>query len=219
MTTTQQGVRWIAPFTATGGHVTLIPLETEHEAQLIEAVEDGKVWDTWFAAVPSPDGMRQEIEWRLGLAEEGRMVPFTVLDAHGRIAGMTSYMNVDVGNRRLEIGHTWYRRSVQRTSLNTEAKLLLLRHAFEQQDCIAVGFRTAFFNAPSRRAIERLGAKLEGVWRNHLILPDGTLRDTCYYSVINSEWPAVRRHLTWMLDRAGTSPAAEPASGSPSESA
>ncbi|MFD7902171.1 GNAT family N-acetyltransferase [Kitasatospora sp. NPDC059722] len=204
MTTTQQRAPWITPFTVKGDHVTLVPLEAGHEAELVDAVEDGKVWDTWFAAVPSPDGMRQEIEWRLGLAEEGRMVPFTVLDAQGRIAGMTAYMNVDAANRRLEIGHTWYRGSVQRTSLNTEAKLLLLRHAFEQQDCIAVGFRTAFFNQPSRRAIERLGAKLEGVWRNHLILPDGTLRDTCYYSVINGEWPAVQRHLTWLLARAGS---------------
>ncbi|MFF7632349.1 GNAT family N-acetyltransferase [Kitasatospora sp. NPDC008050] len=201
--TTQQRARWIDPFTVHGDHVTLVPLEEGHEAQLVEAVQDGRVWDTWFAAVPSPEGMAREIEWRLGLAEQGRMVPFTVLDATGRIAGMTAYMNADPDNRRLEIGHTWYRGSVQRTALNTEAKLLLLRHAFEEADCIAVGFRTAYFNMPSRRAIERLGAKLEGVWRNHVILPDGTLRDTCYYSVLNSEWPAVKRHLTWKLDRAG----------------
>jgi RimJ/RimL family protein N-acetyltransferase len=181
--------------------VSLIPLETDHEDRLIDAVNDGNVWDTWFAAVPSPEGMRREIEWRLGLADQGRMVPLTVLDAEGRIVGMTSYMNVDADNRRTEIGHTWYGRSVQRTALNTEAKLLLLRHAFEQYDCIAVGFRTNFFNQSSRRAIERLGAKLEGIWRNHVILPDGTLRDTCYYSIISSEWPAVRRHLTWLLDR------------------
>lgn len=193
--------RWIEPSTETGKHVSLIPLERDHEPQLVEAVEDGNVWDTWYAAVPSPAGMRQEIEWRLGLAEDGIMVPYTVLDAEGRIVGMTSYMNVDARNRRLEIGHTWYGKSVQRTPLNTEAKLLLLGRAFEQQDCIAVGFRTAFFNMPSRRAIERLGAKLEGVWRNHLILPDGTLRDTCYYSVISNEWPAVKRNLTWLLDR------------------
>jgi RimJ/RimL family protein N-acetyltransferase len=201
VTIAPQRLRWIDPFTVTGRHVSLVPLEFEHERGLVEAVQDGRVWDTWFAAVPSPDRMRQEIERRLDLAAAGTMVPFTVLDAQGRIAGMTSYMNVDAPNRRLEIGYTWYRASVQRTGLNTEAKLLLLGHAFERADCIAVGFRTAFFNAASRRAIERLGAKFEGIRRNHLILPDGTVRDTCYYSIIDSEWPAVRRHLTWLLDR------------------
>ncbi|MGH9567157.1 MAG: GNAT family N-acetyltransferase [Candidatus Angelobacter sp.] len=198
--------RWIDNFSATGTHVSLIPLERDHESQLIDAVEDGKLWDIWYAAVPSPEGMRREIDRRLGLAEEGTMVPFTVLDAGGRVVGMTTYMNADAANRRLEIGYTWYRGSVQRTPLNTEAKLLLLSHAFEQAECIAVGFRTAFFNFPSRRAIERLGAKLDGVWRNHLILPDGTLRDTCYYSIIDSEWPAVKRNLTWLLDRARSEP-------------
>jgi N-acetyltransferase len=207
MTITQDRVRWIEPFTATGRHVSLIPLRREHEADLVDAVQDGRVWDTWFASVPGPDAMRQNIEWRLGLAEQGTMVPFTVLDPDGRIVGMTTYMNVDARNRRTEIGYTWYRKSVQRTPLNTEAKLLLLTHAFEEANCIAVGFRTSSFNAPSRRAIERLGAKLEGIWRNHLILPDGTLRDTCYYSIINSEWPAVKRHLTWLLDRPGKEPA------------
>jgi RimJ/RimL family protein N-acetyltransferase len=195
--------RWIEPYAVEGRHVALVPLERDHEPALIEAVEDGRLWDIWYTSVPSPDGMRSEIERRLGLADNGTMVPFTVLDADGRVVGMTTYMNVDAANRRLEIGYTWYRRSVQRTALNTEAKLLLLRHAFEDADCIAVGFRTAFFNTRSRRAIERLGAKLDGIWRNHLILPDGTLRDTCYYSIIASEWPAVRRHLTWRLDHAG----------------
>lgn len=207
MNTAGTPVRWIEPFTATGKYVSLIPLEPDHEARLVDAINDGNVWDTWFAAVPSPEGMRREIEWRLGLADQGRMLPFTVLDADGRIVGMTSYMNIDAPNRRLEIGHTWYGKSVQRTPLNTEAKLLLLRRAFESYDCIAVGFRTAFFNQPSRRAIERLGAKFEGIWRNHVILPDGTLRDTCYYSIINSEWPAVLRHLTWLLERPGREPA------------
>lgn len=194
---------WIAPFDAAGDHVRLVPLTAEHEAALVEAVQDGEVWDTWFAAVPQPDGMRREIEWRLGLRDEGRMVPFTVLDATGRIVGMTSYMNVDEANRRLEIGHTWYAASVQRTALNTEAKLLLLTEAFERYGCIAVGFRTAYFNFRSRAAIERLGAKYEGTWRNHLILPDGTIRDTCYYSIIESEWPAARRNLQWLLARGG----------------
>jgi RimJ/RimL family protein N-acetyltransferase/uncharacterized NAD(P)/FAD-binding protein YdhS len=192
---------WIAPFTVAGEHVSLIPLDRDHEAELVEAVEDGRVWDTWFASVPKPGDMRKNIEWRLECAAQGTMVPFTVLDPVGRVAGMTAYMSVDPKNRRLEIGYTWYRKSVQRTRLNTQAKLFLLTHAFEQADCIAVGFRTSSFNAPSRRAIERLGAKLDGVLRNHLILPDGTLRDTCYYSVLPNEWPAVKRHLTWLLER------------------
>lgn len=197
-----QRQNWIAPFSSAGTSVTLVPLQREHESALIDAVRDGEVWNNWFAAVPRPEGMAKEIQWRLSLADEGRMVPFTVINAEGKIVGMTSYMNVDSANRRLEIGHTWYAQSVQRTSLNTEAKLLLLTTAFEEYDCISVGFRTAFFNQASRRAIERLGAKLEGIWRNHLILADGTLRDTCYYSVINGEWPAVRRHLNWLLERA-----------------
>ncbi|WP_396656413.1 GNAT family N-acetyltransferase [Microbacterium sp.] len=200
MTADAKPVRaWISPFEAAGEHVRLIPLDPRHEADLVTAVRDGDVWDTWFAAVPRPEGMAREIDWRLGLQEEGRMVPFTVLDATGRIVGMTSYMNVEPAHRRLEIGHTWYAGSVQRTALNTEAKLLLLSAAFDTYDCIAVGFRTAYFNFRSRTAIERLGAKYEGTWRSHMILPDGTIRDTCYYSIIAAEWPAVRRNLTWRL--------------------
>ncbi|HET8928130.1 MAG TPA: GNAT family protein [Microbacterium sp.] len=190
---------WIPPFEAVGSHVRLIPLDAQHEDDLITAVRDGDVWDTWFAAVPHPEGMAREIAWRLSMQEQGRMVPFTVLDAAGRIVGMTSYMNAEAAHRRLEIGHTWYARSVQRTALNTEAKLLLLAAAFDTHDCIAVGFRTAYFNFRSRAAIERLGAKYEGTWRSHMILPDGTVRDTCYYSIIAAEWPAVRRNLTWRL--------------------
>jgi RimJ/RimL family protein N-acetyltransferase len=192
---------WIAPFEASGNHVRLVPLAAEHEAALVEAVQDGDVWDTWFAAVPRPDGMRREIEWRLGLRDEGRMVPFTVIDPAGRVVGMTSYMNVDEANRRLEIGHTWYAASAQRTALNTEAKLLLLTEAFERYGCIAVGFRTAYFNFRSRAAIERLGAMYVGSWRYHLILPDGSIRVTCYYSIIESVWPAARRNLQWLLAR------------------
>ena len=191
---------WITPFAAAGAHARLVPLERGHEADLVTAVRDGDVWDTWYAAVPPPDGMAREIAWRLELQEEGRMVPFTVLDAAGRIVGMTSYMNVEPAHRRLEIGHTWYAASAQRTALNTEAKLLLLTAAFDKYDCISVGFRTAYFNFRSRAAIERLGAKYEGTWRSHLILPDGTIRDTCYYSIIAAEWPAVRRNLTWRLE-------------------
>ena len=130
------------------------------------------------------------------------MLPFTVVDgATGKAAGMTTYMNIDAPHRRVEIGSTWYRKGVQRTDLNTHCKLLLLTHAFEKLDCIAVEFRTHFFNQQSRRAIERLGAKLDGILRNHQRTPNGKLRDTCVYSIVAAEWPTVKAHLEWQLQR------------------
>jgi len=182
--------------------VQLVPLSLEHEDGLRTAVSDGQLWELWYTSAPTPDGMRVEIERRLALQRAGSMLPFTVLDAPtGRIAGMTTFMNIDAGNRRVEIGSTWYARRVQRTGLNTEAKLLLLGYAFDVLDCIAVEFRTHFMNHQSRRAIERLGAKLDGILRNHSIASNGTLRDTCVYSILASEWPAVRGHLTWQLQK------------------
>ncbi len=150
--------------------------------------------------------MRAEIDRRLALHAAGSMLPFTVIetgpeDPTGRLAGMTTYMNIDATNRRVEIGSTWYARSVQRTALNTEAKLLLLGHAFDTLGCIAVEFRTHFMNQQSRRAIERLGAKLDGILRSHIVSPNGTLRDTCVYSIIAPEWPTVRAHLEWLLQK------------------
>jgi RimJ/RimL family protein N-acetyltransferase len=127
------------------------------------------------------------------------MLPFTVFDAEGRIAGMSSFMNIDNAQRRVEIGSTWYAARVQRSPLNTECKLMLLQHAFEQLDCIAVEFRTHRLNTASRRAIERLGAQLDGVLRSHLRMPDGTLRDTAVYSITAPEWPTVKTHLQWQL--------------------
>jgi RimJ/RimL family protein N-acetyltransferase len=137
------------------------------------------------------------------------MLPFAVIEkATGKAVGLTTYMNIDNGNRRVEIGSTWYRRRVQRTALNTECKLLLLQHAFEQLQCIAVEFRTHFFNQQSRAGIERLGAKLDGVLRSHQVNPHpdakGTLRDTCVYSVIAPEWPTVRAHLSYQLSKPRT---------------
>jgi RimJ/RimL family protein N-acetyltransferase len=148
--------------------------------------------------------MKDEIARRLGLLFAGSMLPFAVLHNDSqKFVGMTSYMNIDAANRRLEIGSTWYAKSVQRTALNTECKLMLLRHAFEQLSCIAVELRTHFFNRQSRAGIERLGAKLDGVLRNHQINlhPDakGSYRDTCVYSIIAGEWPAVRANLLHRL--------------------
>ena len=197
---------WIAPTTLSGQHVRLEPLSMAHHDDLLDAVRDGELWQLWYTAIPTPEGMAAEIERRLNLQAAGSMCPFAVIDpASGRAVGMTTYMNIDAANRRVEIGSTWYRRSVQRTPLNTEAKRLLLAHAFEKLHCIAVEFRTHFFNQTSRRAIERLGAKLDGVLRSHQINPHplsaGTLRDTCVYSIIASEWPTVKTHLGHLVGR------------------
>ena len=191
---------WPEPITLKGAHARLEPLSQAHRAGLIEAVKDGELWRLWYTAIPAPEGMEQEIERRLSLQAKGSMLPFTVFDAEGRVAGMTTYMNIDAPNRRVEIGSTWYARRVQRTALNTECKLMLLTHAFERLDCIAVEFRTHFFNRASRKGIERLGAKLDGILRSHQIGRDGALRDTVVYSIIAGEWPAVRQHLNFSLE-------------------
>lgn len=186
----------------TGRHVELVPLAAEHEADLIAAAQDGQLWELWYTNIPSPEGMNAEIQRRLSLQAAGSMLPFTVIDRRtGRIAGMTTYMNIDSVGPRVEIGSTWYAQSAQKTPLNTEAKLLLLGHAFDTLNCLAVEFRTHFLNHQSRRAIERLGARLDGILRNHLRMPNGTLRDTCVYSIIASEWPAVQAHLEGKLQR------------------
>jgi RimJ/RimL family protein N-acetyltransferase len=191
--------------TLTGQHVRLVPLRPEHHNDLVEATCDGELWKLWYTAIPSPEGMAAEIQRRLGLQKAGSMLPFAVLTPQGQAVGMTTYMNIDAANRRVEIGSTWYRRSVQRTALNTEAKRLLLAHAFESLNCIAVEFRTHWFNQQSRRGIERLGAKLDGVLRSHQINPhpgaQGALRDTCVYSIVASEWPNVKAHLDFQLQR------------------
>ncbi len=191
---------WLTPTTLQGSHATLEPLAERHHDDLVEAVKDGELWSLWYTAVPSPGKMHAEIERRLGLQAQATMLPFTVVEtATGKAVGMTTYMNVDAANRRVEIGSTWYRKRVRRTALNTECKLLLLTHAFESLDCIAVEFRTHFFNQQSRRAIERLGAKLDGILRSHQLATNGTLRDTCVYSIIAGEWPTVKAHLQYRL--------------------
>ncbi|GAC1623060.1 MAG: GNAT family protein [Candidatus Acidiferrum sp.] len=193
---------WLEPITLRGTHVTLAPLSHSHHDDLVEATKDGELWNLWYTTIPDPAGMRAEIDRRLDLQSRGSMLPFVVL-AHGtgHAVGMTTYMNVDAVHRRVEIGSTWYRQSVQRTALNTECKLLLLTHAFESLSCIAVEFRTHFFNHQSRRGIERLGARLDGVLRSHQAMPNGTLRDTCVYSIIASDWPTVKSHLAFQLSR------------------
>lgn len=189
---------WLEPVTLTGRDASLVPLAAEHREALCDASRDGELWNLWYTSVPSPDGMAAEIARRLELQRTGSMLPFAVLDAAGTPVGMTTYMNVDAKHRRVEIGSTWYARRVQRTALNTECKQLLLRHAFETLHCIAVEFRTHRLNTGSRRAIERLGAELDGILRAHMVMQDGTLRDTAVYSITASEWPVVRRHLEFL---------------------
>ena len=191
---------WLKPVSLHGAYARLEPLSHDQSEGLTEAARDGELWKLWYTSVPSPEGMTKEIDRRLGLQAKGSMLPFTVFDADGKIAGMTTYMNVDTPNRRVEIGSTWYARRVQRTALNTQCKLLLLQHAFEKLDCIAVEFRTHFFNQQSRRGIERLGAKQDGILRNHQIAPNGTLRDTVVYSILASEWPTAKAHLNYQLN-------------------
>jgi RimJ/RimL family protein N-acetyltransferase len=191
---------WLQPVTLKGEHASLEPLSSAHRDGMIEAVKDGDLWKLWYTAIPAPDKMEAEIARRLDLQQKGAMLPFTVKDADGKIAGMPTYMNVDAPNRRVEIGSTWYAKRVQRTPLNTQCKLMLLTHAFEKLDCIAVEFRTHFFNHQSRRGIERLGAKQDGILRNHSISPNGTLRDTVVFSIIASDWPTAKAHLTYQLN-------------------
>lgn len=193
---------WLEPVRLHGSLVTLAPLAQQYCEGLIEAVEDGELYKLWYTSIPAPQIMAQEIDKRLGQQGAGLSLPFVVIgNTTGQSLGMTNYLNVDAVNRRVEIGGTWYRKSTQRSGVNTEAKLLLLGHAFETLDCIAVEFRTHFFNHQSRRAIERLGAKLDGILRSHQLAPNGTLRDTCVYSIVASEWPTVKAHLTWQLTR------------------
>lgn len=168
----------------------------------MRAVQDGNLHELWYTTAPGPDDVGAEIARRLALWQNGTMLPFTVLDpTTDKAVGMTTYMNIDTVNRRVEIGSTWYAATLQRTGLNTEAKLLLLEHAFEALGCIAVEFRTHFLNHQSRRAIERLGAKLDGILRAHSLAKNGTIRDTCVYSITAPEWGAVQAHLKWQLTR------------------
>ncbi|HJU70598.1 MAG TPA: GNAT family protein [Paucimonas sp.] len=193
---------FIEPITLRGQRVTLEPLAAGHHAGLADAARDGELWKLWYTSVPEPENMPAEIERRLALLEKGSMLPFAIRrNDTGALCGMTTFMNVDAVHRHVEIGSTWHAHSAQRTGINTEAKLLLLAHAFETLRCIAVEFRTHFMNHQSRAAIARLGAKQDGILRNHQLLPDGSYRDTVVFSIIESEWPTVKCHLQFKLDR------------------
>ncbi|AUQ63698.1 GNAT family N-acetyltransferase [Phaeobacter inhibens] len=192
---------WASPLPLTGKTVSLTPLLPDHASDLAEAAADGDLHRLWYTTVPAPQDIGTEISRRLALQDSGSMAPFAILDSTGRAVGMTTYMNIDAANRRLEIGSTWYRTSVQRSGINTECKFLLLSHAFETLDAIAVEFRTHRLNRQSRAAIERLGAQLDGVLRAHMILANGTQRDTAVYSITAAEWPTIRAHLLHLQGR------------------
>ena len=193
---------WPADISLSGKFSRLEPLCMDHLQDLQVAAKDGDLHLLWYTMIPHADDMAAEITRRLALRETGSMQPFAVIDqSSGHAVGMTTFMNIDAANMRVEIGSTWYAKSAQRSPINTECKLMLLGHAFEQLDCIAVEFRTHFVNTQSRDAIERLGAKLDGVLRNHMVMANGSLRDTAVYSIIQTEWPTIKAHLQFKLDK------------------
>jgi RimJ/RimL family protein N-acetyltransferase len=195
-------VRFVEPITLTGEHASIEPLGREHEEALQRAAADGELWRLWYTSVAAPGKMGEYIATALDMRERLGAMPFVVREKpSGDIVGCTRYFNVDAANRRLEIGHTWYSKRVQRGPINTECKLLLLTHAFEKLQCIAVEFRTHWFNHASRTAIARLGAKQDGVLRNHQLSADGSKRDTVVFSIIDGEWPAVKQHLRYQVER------------------
>jgi RimJ/RimL family protein N-acetyltransferase len=193
---------FVKPVVLTGSRwVRLEPLTREHIPEIDAVAADGELGTLWYTMTPQPGAAEQWVERMLALRAADHGVSFVVRDHDGRLVGSSSYLNVDASNRRLEIGHTWYTAGTRGTGVNAEAKLLLLGHAFDELHCIAVEFRTHFFNFASRAAIERLGAKQDGVLRSHQIAADGSRRDTVVYSILDVEWPAVRSNLNFRLQR------------------
>lgn len=190
---------FVAPVSLAGTAVTLDPLRVEDTADIATASADGDPGRLWFTMAPSPDTAEEWVAARLARQHPETGLTFVARRPGGPVIGSSSYLNVDGPNRRLEIGATWFSASVRRTAVNTEAKLLMLTHAFEALSCVAVEFRTHFMNTTSRAAIERLGAKRDGVLRSHMLLPDGSRRDTVVYSILDVEWPAVRNNLRFRL--------------------
>jgi N-acetyltransferase len=187
---------WGAPIVLRGQHVALEPLRQGHAEGLAAAAADGELWKLWYTSVPPPGAMEDYVASALAMQQAGvAQQPFVVRDGSGEIVGTTRYYDMDAAVPRLSIGYTWYARRVQRTALNTQAKLLLLGHAFEVLGCVAVALETSWFNHASRTAIARLGAKQDGVLRGHKRHADGSVRDTVVFSVVAGEWPAVRRNL------------------------
>lgn len=191
---------WLKEVELESESIRLIPLTKEHSKALLEASSDGELWKLWFTSVPSTENIDSYIANALEQQSKGLALPFVVVDkSSGRIIGSTRFCNADPKNQRIEIGYTWYSKNFQRTSCNTECKLLLLTHAFEILDSIAVEFRTNWHNYTSRAAIARLGAKQDGVLRNHQKMPNGGYRDTVVFSITNTEWLSVKKNLEFKL--------------------
>jgi N-acetyltransferase len=195
---------FVEPVTLTGQRwVFLEPLARQHIPEIASISADGELGSLWFTHAPAAEAAEQWVDARLAAQKPDEGLTFVVRNPYGTLIGSSSYLNVDAPNRRLEIGATWYVSSARRSGVNSETKLLMLGHAFDELSCVAVEFRTHFFNSSSRAAIERLGAKLDGVLRSHQVLPDGSRRDTVVYSILDIEWPAVRNNLRYRLDRNG----------------
>lgn len=191
---------WLKEPTLIGDKVQLIPLQLAHKSALLAAANDGKLWKLWYTSAPSETTIDAYLATAMQQAKDGQSIPFAVVDtASGQIIGTTRYCNIEAKHHRLEIGYTWYAKRSQRTGINTEAKYLLLKHAFEVLECLAVEFRTHWHNQASRRAITRLGAKQDGVLRNHRIDASGNLRDTVVFSIIASEWKTVKHSLEFKM--------------------
>jgi N-acetyltransferase len=193
---------FVDPVTLSDRGVELVPMALHHEEGLRVAAADGALWNLRITSVPEPENTRKYIEDALAMREAGNRFPFVVRDeASGKVLGSTSYHDIVPAIKRVEIGWTWYARSVQRSHVNTTCKLLLLTHAFETLDCHVVGWRTDNFNFASQAAIERLGAKKDGVIRGHALRRDGTIRDTVMYSMRAGEWPEAKAQLLYLLNK------------------
>jgi len=193
---------FVEPVTLSARGITLLPLALAHETGLRAAAADGALWNLRVTSVPEPENTRRYIEEALAMREAGNRFAFAVTDTNtGKVLGSTSYHDIIPAVKRVEIGYTWYAKSVQRSHVNTTCKLLLMTHAFETLGCHVVGWRTDNFNFASQNAIERLGAKKDGVIRGHALRRDGTIRDTVMYSLRAGEWPEVKAHLLYLLDK------------------
>ena len=195
---------FVQPVTLSAHGVTLVPLSLAHESGLQAAAADGRLWELRVTSVPEPEHTRRYIEDALAMREAGHRFAFAVTDSHsGRVLGCTSFHDIVPAVRRVEIGWTWYAQSCQRTHVNTVCKLLLMGHAFDSLGCLVVGWRTDNYNFASQRAIERLGARKDGVLRGHALRRDGTIRDTVMYSMRNGEWPEAKAQLLDLLRQHG----------------
>jgi len=193
--------QWLTELELKGNVVTLRPLKKEHASKLVKAASDGELWKLWYTSVPNSESVKNYIDFALSEKAAEYSLPFVVINnATQEVIGATRFCNADLVQKRVEIGYTWYSKSYQRTSVNTECKFLLLRHAFEQLSTIAVEFRTHWHNHGSRTAIARLGAKQDGILRNHRKMTNGSYQDTVVFSITNQEWTAVKHGLIFRLN-------------------